>query len=96
MIWICVSGMTIDVKHIFTYMLVICMSFLETCLYRSFAHLFFFFLKLGCFPFGIESYNFQILTLYQMYGLKFSNFVSYNGTPLQYCCLENPMDGGAC
>jgi len=18
-----------------------------------------------------------------------------NGTPLQYCCLENPMDGGA-
>ena len=19
-----------------------------------------------------------------------------NGTPLQYCCLENPMDGGAC
>ena len=20
---------------------------------------------------------------------------SYNGTPLQYSCLENPMDGGA-
>ena len=19
-----------------------------------------------------------------------------NGNPLQYCCLENPMDGGAC
>ena len=56
---------------------------------------FFFFLNLGCFPFGIESYNFQILTLYQMYGLKFSHFVRYNGTPLQYSCLENPMDGGA-
>ena len=71
-IWICVSWMIIDVEHIFTYMLVICMSFSKTCLYRSFAH---FFSNLGCFPFGIESYNFQILTLYQMYGLKFSHFV---------------------
>ena len=22
-------------------------------------------------------------------------YVAYNGTPLQYSCLENPMDGGA-
>ena len=28
---------------------------------------------------------------------KIVSFFSYscNGTPLQYCCLENPMDGGA-
>ena len=24
-----------------------------------------------------------------------SETLSYNGTPLQYSCLENPMDGGA-
>ena len=34
-----------------------------------------FFFNLGCFPFGIQLYNFQILTLYQMYGLKFFHFV---------------------
>ena len=22
-------------------------------------------------------------------------YISFNGTPLQYSCLENPMDGGA-
>ena len=27
--------------------------------------------------------------------LTFYFVLEYNGTPLQYCCLENPMDGGA-
>ena len=26
---------------------------------------------------------------------KCSSFVVFNGNPLQYCCLENPIDGGA-
>ena len=28
-------------------------------------------------------------------GESFYNFREGNGTPLQYSCLENPMDGGA-
>ena len=30
-----------------------------------------------------------------MNGLLVFEFVGSNGTPLQYSCLENPMDGGA-
>ena len=26
---------------------------------------------------------------------KYHNAYKWNGTPLQYSCLENPMDGGA-
>ena len=38
------------------------------------------------------------LFLYSLSYLKLCDFKSnlkYNGTPLQYSCLENPMDGGA-
>ena len=28
--------------------------------------------------------------------VSFKGFGEGNGTPLQYSCLENPMDGGAC
>ena len=30
-----------------------------------------------------------------MYGCKSWTIKKLYGTPLQYCCLENPMDGGA-
>ena len=30
-----------------------------------------------------------------MAGKKLTNLGEGNGTPLQYSCLENPMDGGA-
>ena len=33
------------------------------------------------------TYNSRLTTLFDGEG---------NGTPLQYSCLENPMDGGAC
>jgi len=36
--------------------------------------------------------NYKILEVYEFY----SNSGEGNGTPLQYSCLENPMDGGAC
>ena len=36
----------------------------------------------------------------EMFTLIFDSVCKYfgegNGTPLQYSCLENPMDGGAC
>ena len=55
------------------------------------------------FPFGnlkFVSYVCESISI-----LYISSFVSFfgpsklgegNGTPLQYSCLENPMDGGAC
>ena len=39
-------------------------------------------------------FNFQFKLIFKCMQLfKINNFL--NGTPLQYSCLENPMDGGA-
>ena len=42
------------------------------------------------FTFGIELYEFLIY-----FELCIGYVGEVNGTPLQYSCLENPMDGGA-
>ena len=44
------------------------------------------FLKFFCF-------TFQIIIFIHIYAY---NIGEGNGTPFQYSCLENPMDGGAC
>ena len=62
-----------------------------------------------CIEFGIEEYFFnQLSTLLfihpsilkiDFYVLEYNDIIMLiregNGNPLQYSCLENPMDGGA-
>jgi hypothetical protein len=36
---ICISFMAKDIEHFFMYLLAICISSFETCLFHSFAHL---------------------------------------------------------
>ena len=42
----------------------------------------------------IQGYHYQ-LSKFHIYALVYC-MEEGNGTPLQYFCLENPMDGGAC
>ena len=58
-----------------------------------------------CFSMWHVSYNELLSSLKKGYLIIFCNMVEFqghyaklgegNGTPLQYSCLENPMDGGA-
>ena len=43
---------------------------------------------------ALQIYSRLYIRLYTQYILK-ADFGEGNGTPLQYSCLENPMDGGA-
>ena len=70
-----------------TYLLPFCMSSLGKCMIKIFACF-----LIGCVFLVLREFFFMfyILSFYQCI-CKYL----YNGTPLQYSCLENPMDGGA-
>ena len=55
---------------------------------------------LFCFPildntFLILYYDYDIHLQFFIFGFYYVKVGEGNGTPLQYSCLENPMDGGA-
>ena len=45
---------------------------------------------------GLKSLLMKVKEESEKVGLKLNIHGEGNGTPLQYSCLENPMDGGAC
>lgn len=61
MVLMCIPLMAGDAEHLFVHVLIICISPLEKCLFRSFSHL-----KIGLLGFfAIELYVFWVLSLCQ-------------------------------
>ena len=79
----CISLMIRNVEHFYLYLLVICISPLDKCLFKSFVHF-----KLGLLLLRFKSfYVFWILISYQISDFKY--FFSFHGLPFLLCqqCL---------
>ena len=104
----CIALLVSDVEHLFKYLVVICIPSLETCLFKSFAHI-----KIGLFFFSLLSCKSSLYILRESPNTSVGKETACtagdlgsvpgsgrspgkgNDNTLQYSCLENPMDRGA-
>ena len=73
---ICISLMVSDAEHLFIGLWALCVSFLEKCLFKSFAHFLVVFFCCCCLP-GVESCEFFILEIRPLSEVSLANMFSH-------------------
>ena len=85
---ICVSLIVSDVKYLFIYLLAICMSSFEKCLFRFLAH--FLIGLLGCFCYWVVS-SLYFLDFNRLSDVCFANIFSHSSSPISSLCWLFPL-----